>query len=545
MFLNKVIFFCCLITATQLTAQNSGGDALLQLDKAQYVSGETGFYNLFLPAQFKGKAVTLYVALRNETDTALVLSHYLHTQGSQLVSGSFDIPLEAKHGRYRLTCLALDAQFAPSLVATTMFPCYNDIDIPKKTLVFESPLSKGIEAGAGQIECRLEATPKRATQANCSIQITDAAGRPVAAEGTVVICSSEQTNKGHYTPAKPETLLLPSGIVHTVQLRDADNRPRQWSIVAVSDLEDGTVSFHNVDSSGKANIILPDFFGKKRFQIMDPTGADISVEHVHYDVQLTLAQQKKSTTPAQRTDTWVPLTAPVLGYLEQSRQRKKIDQYFGIEHVVRSYSEIPPVKIIWKTQRQFKVQNYERFGDMATFFNEVATWVRFDKDNKAYRATMYDRENDRNYTTQPLFIVDNRLTTDAHFVANLKPEQIGAVELLYGTRLLRKHYKIMGTGGVVKINSLRGSLQLPPTYESDIVTIHGLNQPVQFKQPLPDAALPQFYPVVYHNTALQVDATGKATITFWHPNQAGSFDLIVTVRGADGVLRQKIVNYEL
>jgi hypothetical protein len=230
----------------------------------------------------------------------------------------------------------------------------------------------------------------------------------------------------------------------------------------------------------------------------------------------------------------LPYTPGILEYLEQSRKRKKIYQlYAAVETKLQRAVSVLPVTE-WETRRSYPVQDYERFPDLATFFQEVVWMVKFSSHKGAYKAGMYNTAQLEEFGHAPLFLLDNKATFDADFIARLKPADIDTIDLLYEPKLLRKHFPAIGSGGVIRIKTLRRNGVLPSEQEANIFPLHGFMPEAPFPGIEADASGPELRPVLYWSPALRTDAQGKATIMFNHPDDRGDFIVEIVVQGPDG-----------
>jgi hypothetical protein len=177
---------------------------------------------------------------------------------------------------------------------------------------------------------------------------------------------------------------------------------------------------------------------------------------------------------------------------------------------------------------------YEPFPDLATFFKEVVTPLRFnlDRESEKYVAKMYNPAEREFYTGVPLFIIDDQLSRDADFIARLNPADIESISLFYEFDQLFNQFMFLARNGVVIIKTKTGKTQLPR--EGGGAELQGLLRPVTFSRVHAGGALPDISPLVHWAAGVETDENGRATITFPLTDDRSRFRVHVVGQTADG-----------
>lgn len=522
----KIILWCAvLLCLTNASGQHS---TLVHLDKPFYVSGETMWYNLFLPAVNAEKSVTLKATLLSP-DLSVIAAHYAASAKSPMCHGYFDLPLSAPSGIYQIVFSVVNADYQIKVLSEIAVPVYNDLKPPPLTSQetgvnkMELPgneFSISIKEKAGQHE---GADKFRVFE----ILITDAKGKPVAASGSVSVTDEQLTDK---TGISVRNIFEDgnmsgcntcwSGIIRTGRITDIKNNPVNIPLLAAYDGADDQLFFTKSNNEGFFSLEIPDFQGEKKIQITDQNGSDIVVNW--NEPSFSHAEEKLQVTPG------------ILDYLDLSRKRKMIDQIFPVEQAKTKKSGGKDLKNDWPTRRFFKVQDYQIFSDMATFFNEVSQIVRFMPSNGSYNIRLYDAEQDREFETRPMFIIDNQITFDIAFVEALSPALVDEVEILYGTQRLKKKYPALGSGGVIRIKTLQGAQQLPSAWQQDIFTVEGYAPDKKISGRPTDPQHPWFSPVLTWIPDLTTDNKGEAIIRVPVSDDLSIFSIQVVMQSKDG-----------
>ena len=193
-------------------------------------------------------------------------------------------------------------------------------------------------------------------------------------------------------------------------------------------------------------------------------------------------------------------------------------------------------------QANYKVQEYQDFGELAEFAKNLMMPLRFSGDKGSRTAQVINPRSQKkaNYYLNgpPLFIVDGKLTRDANFVGSLQQSEVIDLGIIYENKVLREKYNVMGSSGVVIINTTGRRDILPEGDERNVFRVNGLqatvDYPVRFSLGDELGALPVFEPQLYWNPDITTNEEGIAKIDYIQSNDRSIWRMVVVARSQDG-----------
>jgi len=503
--------------------------AMAHFDKPFYVTGEVVWFKLYLPSTFQGKDFSIQLLILNEKG-AVIHETFLPTEGKASCHGYYALPFDLDAGIYSFCFRARRETNATDELLRAEVPVFGDL----------KPLPKDLKINAVQSPPELDAslpddlkveiqlvgnTPPRSGQpVQLNIKVTDKSGNPVVVQGSVSVTDDELIGSANATayfgatlPAAPNWL---SGVCHAGTVSFSDGKPFSAPLLTALDVETSQLYFTQSDAKGHFLLQIPAYHGERRVQIIDHQGADIKI---------SLEQPALSTTSQKLT-----LTPGILNYLDCSKKRKKIYQFYStVEADLQAQApDIQPIN--WNSRYTYHVQNYERFADLATFFREVIWLVKFSQQKGRNVAMLYNPVQQQEFSNPPLFLLDGKATFDADFVGRLDPANVQLIDLLNEPKLLRKYFPALGAGGVVRIRTLTGNQNLAPEQEEDIFTLPGLTAPTTFPSKTPDSTTPSLAPLLCWQPALVTDKQGTATLNYRQNDDLSTFCVNILVQSTDG-----------
>ncbi|MCB0549557.1 MAG: hypothetical protein KDD19_18430 [Phaeodactylibacter sp.] len=519
------------VPARWAKAQEETREALLHINKPFYVTGEVIWYQLYLPATLKGQLFTLKATLLDEQGQAADVS-FISSKGLPFCQGYYFIPYNLPSGMYRLWFTATTEGGALHTLAMGAVPIYNDLqplpkDIPASEVAATPTQPAGVLAVRIEMESALPLRPRQPLRLRVWVQ--GQSGEPVDAWGSLSIRDEQLCGKKVMAGA---TLFsgLPiaaaqryrSGINWPGSVVDEEGAPLKTPLLGVIGVDDGRLLFTKADKEGKFLLTLPEYSGQQRWQFIDHAAPGLKVQWEH------------PTPPAPAPP--LAYTQGILDYLSYSRQRKKIYQLYAAQETPLASTDADQMNALpgWEPTFSYIVPNYERFPDMATFFQEVVPMVRFPERRNGFAVTLYNPASQDYFSAPPLFIIDGKATRDASFVAALNPAYVEQVDLLTSPSQLRAYYPAIGAGGVIRIRTNLPSLILPEDQEDDIFSLPGMQPVAGFPAQDKDLNLPALRPAVLWLPALQVQSEDGATVSLLHSDDYGEFCIEVVVQSEDG-----------
>lgn len=526
----RQLLFIFLIS-NALTAQTN--TAWVHFDKSFYASGEVIWHKLYLPPTGATGATKMSVRATVADSRGKVLTQaFLPVEGRASCSGYFAVPFDAPSEWLRFQFSAITENQSVVLLAEASVPVFNDLAPLPADLVFGAPTppSSATETSDDlrvSVAVVSENPPRAGQNVRLKIAVSDKNGRPVQADASLSVTDEALCGKDVFSG---ETVFLGqnllfgavflSGIYHAGRVVDAVGQPIATPLLAALDVPTGQLFFTKSAADGRFLLKLPGFMGEHELQFRLHDGADVRVEW-----------PSANLPPDARP---LPWSAGILRYLEASHKRKKAYQLHGAVETNLRPKTATAKPIALDFQRSFRVQDYEHFSDMATFFRENTTHLAFSEKHGRLRAKMYDPAHERYFEEPPLFLVDGKATLDADFVGRLDPASVELVDFQNDAKLLRKIYPALAGGGLVRLRTLSGQQKLPPNEQADVFALPGYLPEAEF-QPLPTGAgRPLLAPQLCWKPDILTDANGAAEVIFVQSEDRSRFCAEVRAQAADG-----------
>ena len=510
------------------------GQTLVHLDKPYYVSGETvWFKSYFDPTVQEGGIVSVKVV---NGDQKMIHQSFL-TISERSAKGYFKIPFDIQSGNYTLVLDGKTSVANDVRIAEVELPIYNDIVVEdfEKT---ETTSSYAGDINSTNLNINVTLSGKASSGDNVSakIQVTDSNGNAVEADCSVSIVDQEMIgfNEGvgimvtdqsdPYNDLTPE--LFYEGILY-----DNDGKAIQANVLGAYSYFDNNFSFTKSAADGKFTLPKNTFQGEKEIQFVG-----FQSEHPVVMAKLDQSVTLKSTPKDLR------YTDDIQSYIEESRIRKKINQYFKLKDKASITSDIREEGVFPEMQAKYEVTEYQDFEIMAEFAKNLMMPLRFNgkKGERSAQVINPKSRKQANYFLKgdPLFIIDGKLTRNADYAGNLAQTEVLDLGIIYDGKKLREQFNVMGNSGVVVMNTSGRREKLPAEDERNIFRINGLqydvNYPVGYNISSEIEGQPVFDPQLYWNPDVSTDSSGSATISYVQSNDRSTYRIVVVARTKDG-----------
>lgn len=535
--LNKYCLLTCLLCLLiSLSVSAQGQEVWFHRDKPFYVSGETMWFKLYLPPTYSYNRPTLRVDVQDEQGRNRGY-FFLRPDGGAFADGYLEIPYDWPAGIYRLSFSGMKADTRELVTLYhTAIPVLSDFG---GSATGSWPVT---EAPSGKLQVKVRISEEQISareEVQLQIEVLDQTGSPVAASASVAVIDEKLAGSevvATVAAAEAPVLSLLDTLYYNGQVTTATDAPLSSSLLASFGTEDQRLNFSTANQQGQFLLMLPAFYGRKRIQFFDFAVPQIRTRLQHTVPQLSSDQEPLAAAP------------DLTGYLSLSRKRKNIYRLYQSFEMPVSTENRPLAVQVLPWDRRFKVDQYESFPTMSTFFREVGNSLRLRKTKKGYTARLYNPLKQRWFEEGPLFIIDGKVTRDKDFIAQLPPAQIDSVYFFHDTRTLRRYFPAVGQRGVVGIRTKEAGYQFP---EADAVNIHliqGLQQPAAF--PLPDlggdgAVIPYLRPQLYWNSRLKTGPDGKVSAGFPQSDDKSRFRVEVVAQTPDGRRGRAVIRYEV
>jgi hypothetical protein len=538
------LFLWGFLSASAFLQAQEASFCLVQLDKPFYVNGEVLWYKIYFPESFQGKSAAVKVKLLDSRGKT-IHQVFHRMEKEPFVHGYYKIPFDIEPGRYQLFFLGTRRdEKAAQILAKAPVPIYNDNPIYLRNIeVAEGNFDPAPPLTGGEL--RVAVTMDRDTvrsreEVRVAVSVRDDAGRPVQAGLSVAVTDRALVEGAipggqviHRGPGLPDGIAgqLEATLFTRARLTDVDGKPLKANVLGAYSSQENQIYYTTAGEQGAVFLELPDFAGRKKLQFLGFYKEEENIRIEPVDDALPVDDAPLVFTPA------------ILEYLELSNQRKKVFQHYtALEfNIEPALSETGRREL--KPDLRLNVQDYEPFGNLATFFREVLTPLRFRlRRDSTYEAVMlnpraHDIENE--YPGDPLFIIDGKATRNADFIGKMAPDQVQTIDLYFYQERMRSLFNVFGYSGVAVITTTIPDIEIPADDATDILTVSGLQPPAAFPVFHPDqvgqdAHRPFFRPQLYWNPALTTDKNGEVTFTFYQSDDASTFQIIVVAQGEGG-----------
>lgn len=520
------------------------GQAIVHLDKPYYVSGETVWYKSYFDPRVSDEG-TVCVKIVN-SDQKLIHQSFLKIN-NDAISGFFKIPFDIPSDNYTMVLIGETLLAEDVRMAEVLLPIYNDISggkLEKKTS--PSPYQDIALESNLKIDVSIDGKATAGDNVGATITISDADGNAVKAECSVSIIDQEIIGYDEGIGLAQSTIddnysELTSELFYEGTIYDDGGNAIQASIIGAYAPLDKGFTFTKSASDGTFTLPRKEFKGQRTIQFIG-----YQSEHPVIMTKLEQSVVLNSTSGNLRYNDVID------AYLEKSRMRKKINQYFKIKDKSQIIAEKEAVEVDYDLQARYDVSEYQDFEIMAEFAKNLMMPLRFngDRGNRTAQVINPKSLKKSNYYLKgaPLFIIDGKLTRNADYVGNLPQSEVMELGIIYDGKKLREQFNVMGNSGVVVINTAGKAETLPQNDERNIFTVNGLQQdvkyPVGYTISTEIKDMPIFDPQLYWNPMVITDDQGKAKINYVQSNDRSTYRIVVVARTADGRIGVGIVDFD-
>ncbi|MDW3648087.1 MAG: hypothetical protein R8P61_13550 [Bacteroidia bacterium] len=147
----------------------------------------------------------------------------------------------------------------------------------------------------------------------------------------------------------------------------------------------------------------------------------------------------------------LPYPPQIVNYLENARKRRIISDIFNQTQAQEVEKDLRPEDLAFtKADKSYAPEDYIRFNDTRDFINEVATFMRVEKDDKgeSFRVMM-----ERNTLAEfpPAMFINGYMFTDPQELFELNLDDIERIDIYRKERTILKQFRTLGRNGVIAI----------------------------------------------------------------------------------------------
>jgi len=528
---------------------------LLHFNKSFFVAGENILGQLYLPPDLAIPKSWVRVSVflgKKKVDEFLLQNE---------VAGCYPIyyPLAYDHpaGMYQWIFSTADTAMADgySSLLTTYVPIFNEFDftdqdvrlitldtLPENTIVNDQAypnLNISYTLDPQTVYPRSEIALR--------LTINDSQGRPVKGYGSVSIRDKKLTDRTIWpgsTIVSSENIprWTPLDTLWEIRGHMTDSRQQPY----ISNFIGGYLSVQD-------KILYPKMYDRNQFVFHLPLFEGTSAFEVMDQYSDSMIVTWEADILPQFSDTTLFYTEGIADYLRQSELRNKIYQVYTSVDAPISFLPISNRRVSYKPDRVIVFNLYEDFADLPTFFQEISTPLKFIlKDKDTYIARMFNPTMGIKsfYPGSPLFIVDDQLTRDGDWVAQLPIDALEQIELYYDFEYLKQHFGNLGYNGLIKIESKTGNLNYQRDANLNTTQLSGLlpnprNPIQQIDRTRVDEEIPILQPQIYWNPLLETTENGEIICLFNHSDDISIFEIEVVFQSISGQYARKRFIYEV
>ncbi len=536
--------FCIALSSLSLASTAPpDNQCVIHLDKPFYISGDVIWYKLYLPQVLDKQDIAvkgLLIAASGKVE-----DRFFHKSlGNTYLDGHIKIPYSLGSGIYHLVFKAAPKDQQKELIlAEIEIPIYNDLQEIRNAKDIEGATVAGkLSEVAGDLSVRIGLDREEYSVRDlitASVSIRDAGNKLVKSNISVSVIhypadviADYQTIGVGQSLSEASLQSLQGKIYVKGQLMDTLNNPIKANVLGAYASKQNKIHYAKTNEEGFFTLDLPDFYAHQTLQFMG-----------YYKEEPEIRIKMDNDNEHGPTNKSLVINESIKEYLELSRQRKKLSQYY--ESLKPQYSTEEFVDEIQQLKPDFTylTKEYVKFEDVGSFFNELITPLQLKKVKGKYVATMSNPT--ARITVQaklkgsPLFIVDGKATRDANFAGNINLGNVESIDLFYIPENLRRQFNVMGSSGVVRITTVNPIFEIPRNDQEDLFEVSGLQPITDFVPYVPKTSSaeikrPNFQSTLFWSPDQKTKADGTTDIQFHHTDDRGVFLIEVMAQGENG-----------
>lgn len=546
---NLLIAICFLSFAVgSLSAQIANDEAIIHLNKPYYVSGETVWYQLYLPNAFAGAKGNVQVMIQNKNGQ--VIDDMFWLMEDARLDGYFKIPYDVASDLYHFSIYAIDNNTRkPTMITNWEVPIYNDLNpqgmqaiYPERSIftaednMFDLQIStdKSVVRKGENINVSVKLPPGVRGEIG-SVSVSDVSLIGSAAESTVIksrITLSDGVNLG----------IDERTFVHGMIADASTGQPAKIGVIGAYNPTYNKMYYTKSDDDGLFTLLLKDHVGREYLQVSGTL----------YDLYADTEVKLSSPSVPQDVRLIADYDDDIVAYLKESNSRKRIYQYFKEVETPVNYDETKGLEYLYvKPNKLVNVKEYVTFENTGIFFNEVlGHLIDFKKKDEKVTARLFDPESKRvisssdeyYFPRSPVFVVDGNMTKDADYVYNLKLTDLQDVSIYNDWRDITKQFGTFGDFGYVVINTSQTKIEIPKNDMDDIVGFSGKGRDAVYPISIStsdERSAPYLQPTVYWNPEERSNS-----FSFKTSDDVGEFLIQMVVRDEQGKVSVANMRYK-
>ncbi len=224
-------------------------------------------------------------------------------------------------------------------------------------------------------------------------------------------------------------------------------------------------------------------------------------------------------------------------YIADFATRKKIYQLYSTVPQQVDFVPVDPDVNNLDPDYEVDVTDLSLRGRLVTVFKELSTplKMKLQKDSTYEARVIYETADRKEYySRESIFIVNGKITHNAHFIAQLPIQDVKHVKIFNQLEKVRQAFGPVGSGGIIDIEMVDPLYSIPDDIRVPSLRLQGMQPtlvyPVQVK--IQDA-VPAVSPLLYWNPSL---VTGEEAVSITVPagDDRTSYQVEVLVRTRSG-----------
>ena len=209
----------------------------------------------------------------------------------------------------------------------------------------------------------------------------------------------------------------------------------------------------------------------------------------------------------------------VINNVELHKKRKKINLlYKSVDETPEPITKFEPPPDL-PADYVVDVPDFELSGTLLTLFKEINAPLKFRRrNNQTYSGHIQHKTGSVEgfYSRPPLFIVNDRLTRNSDFIANIPLQDVRSIKIYSKLENLKKYFGVIGIGGMVNIEMMDDTYSLPDDIVFPEFMMKGLQVPLRYPiQVDQSSAIPQFKSRIFWDPNALTDADGQYIFNFF------------------------------
>ncbi|MEL6256397.1 MAG: hypothetical protein AAFR87_30620 [Bacteroidota bacterium] len=422
---------------------------LVNTDKGFYSSGEK--IGVKIQNNSGGKNEIIYLELLDKNSN--LIQRITTRSDGRLASAIFDIPLEWNSDWYILRAFNL---WIPSMeikdMGISVIPIYSEFD--------ESPSNmEALNTDLSNLgyDFQIRDTEQVYNQGDeVKIRVENKENDPGIRWEVIVIDQQSFDIMGGLAPLKPQVYTKPferkvkEGEAQKSLLfvgfvgKAGDFNPNGLAAIYIAEKLD--FRWLSMGEGQVFGLSMDDFQGTMNSQILSIEafgGVDYpGVEMISPSASF---EKKEYNFPA------LPYPPQIVSYLENARKRRIISDIFKQSQPLETVKDLRPEDLAFtRADKSYAPEDYIRFNDTRDFVNEVATFLKIQKDDKeeSFRVMM---EKNTLAENPPAMFLNGYMFTDTKDLLELKLDDIERIDIYRKERTILKQFRTLGRNGVVAV----------------------------------------------------------------------------------------------